>query len=236
MTLTSTHKKEQTLTLSVTYFLILFFILVLVVPAILGLTAALILAVTACFCARRIRRQNKKANPEAAFPFHKSGPPRAVRSPTVPTGANPHYLKKSPSPTAATKPLPGTPSPSTEQPPTPQTTTTKYSEETEVPKNIVSSHELKSPDQDQTDFGEYGKLGTLVFKLRYLVDRNALVVSVVRCRGLPSRNINGSLTTSTDSTNIGQLQGNGKIQSATATDPYVKLQLLPDKQHKVKTR
>lgn len=205
-------------------------------PAILGLTAALILAVTACFCARRIRRQNKKANPEAAFPFHKSGPPRAVRSPTVPTGANPHYLKKSPSPTAATKPLPGTPSPSTEQPPTPQTTTTKYSEETEVSKNIVSNHELKSPDQDQTDFGEYGKLGTLVFKLRYLVDRNALVVSVVRCRGLPSRNINGSLTTSTDSTNIGQLQGNGKIQSATATDPYVKLQLLPDKQHKVKTR
>jgi len=101
----------------------------------------------------------------------------------------------------------------------------------------ISSNELRTPDQDQLDCGEYGKLGSLVFKLRYLMDRNALVVSVVRCRGLPSRNMTGSLLSSTDgSTNIGQLQANGKTQSATATDPYVKLQLLPDKQHKVKTR
>lgn len=77
---------------------------------------------------------------------------------------------------------------------------------------------------DTTDYHEYGKLGSLVFKLRYLIDRNALVVSVVRCRGLPNRTSTGEMPTGM----------NGKTQ--TATDPYVKLQLLPDKQHKVKTR
>lgn len=204
-----------------------------VVPAILGLTAAAILAVTACFCARRIRRLQKKTNPEAAFPFQPPRPPRAVRSPS---GAPSHYLKKSPSPTANTKPLPGhplTPSP-TDIPPAPQTTTTKYTEEVEIPKHIIGNCELKSPDQEHTDTGEYGKLGTLVFKLRYLSDRNALVVSVVRCRGLPARNSNGALVASTDTTTIGgQLKANGKT---TQNDPYVKLQLLPDKQHKVKTR
>nr|CAH7728323.1 unnamed protein product [Callosobruchus chinensis] len=56
-------------------------------------------------------------------------------------------------------------------------------------------------------------LGQLVFKLRYKTDKNALIVSVVRCRDLPAKD-----------TNLG------------SSDPYVKLQLLPDKQHKVKTR
>jgi hypothetical protein len=204
-----------------------------VVPAVLGLTAALILAVTACFCARRIRRQNKKNNPEASFPFQPPRPARAVRSPS---GASTHYLKKSPSPTTLSKPLPGhslTPSP-TDIPPAPQTTTTKYTEESEITKNIVGNSELRT-EFDQTDNGEYGKLGTLVFKLRYLNDRNALVVSVVRARGLPGRSSNGSLISSTDSGTVGQLQANGK-STQNATDPYVKLQLLPEKQHKVKTR
>lgn len=210
-----------------------FFLVILVIPAVLGLTAALILAVTACFCARRIRRQQKKSNPEAAFPFQPPRPPRAVRSPS---GAS-HYLKKSPSPTANTKPFPGHPlSPSsTDNPPAPQTTTTKYTEEVEIPKHAIGQTDLNTPDQDQPDNGEYGKLGNLVFKLRYLADRNALVVSVVRCRGLPARNSNGALVSSTDSSTIGQLQANGKT-TQNATDPYVKLQLLPDKQHKVKTR
>lgn len=197
----------------------------------MGLTLAAILAVAACFCARRVRRQNKKYNPEAAFPFQP--PPRPTRAVRSPSGTTSHYLKKSPSPTTI-KPLPGV-QPSTDPMP-PQTTTTKYSAESEMSKSIVSNNDLKTPDQDHVDNGEYGKLGTLVFKLRYLIDRNALVVSVVRCRGLPSRNMNGSLISSTDSANIGQLQANGKTQAATATDPYVKLQLLPDKQHKVKTR
>lgn len=45
----------------------------------------------------------------------------------------------------------------------------------------------------------------------YENEKNALVVSVVSCQGLPGREPAGP-------------------------DPYVKLQLLPDKQHKVKTR
>ena len=56
-------------------------------------------------------------------------------------------------------------------------------------------------------------LGQLVFKLRYLNEQNALVVSVVKCRGLPARGHHNA-----------------------SSDPYVKLQLLPDKQHHAKTR
>lgn len=48
---------------------------------------------------------------------------------------------------------------------------------------------------------------------RYKHDKTALIVSVVRCRDLPAKD-----------PNLG------------SSDPYVKLQLLPDKQHKVKTR
>ncbi len=56
-------------------------------------------------------------------------------------------------------------------------------------------------------------LGTLHCTIRYSFDKNALVVTVNRCENLPAK----------DST-------------AKSSDPYVKLQLLPEKQHKVKTR
>lgn len=49
--------------------------------------------------------------------------------------------------------------------------------------------------------------------IRYKIDRKALIVSVVKCKDLPAKDSNTS-----------------------SSDPYVKLQLLPDKQHKVKTR
>lgn len=48
---------------------------------------------------------------------------------------------------------------------------------------------------------------------RHNVEKNTLNITVVKCRGLPARD-----------SNIG------------SSDPYVKLQLLPDKNHKVKTR
>lgn len=82
------------------------------------------------------------------------------------------------------------------------------------------------------DEADNGKLGTLVFKLRYLTDRSALVVTVVRCRGLPGR---AAITSTGQPIGNGE-EANGRAQ--TATDPYVKLQLLPlpEKQHKVKTR
>lgn len=191
---------------------------------------AAILAVAACFCARRVRRQNKKSFAEAAFPFQP--PPRPTRAVRSPSGMG-HYLKKSPSPTSAIKPLPGTLSPTTETLP-PQTTTTKYSEENEMSRSLTTVHNEYQTSEQEAGQDEFGKLGSLVFKLRYLVDRNALVVSVVRCRGLPSRiQSNGAVT---ESGNVGQLQSNGKTQTASALDPYVKLQILPEKQHKVKTR
>lgn len=193
----------------------------------MGLTAAAILAVTACFCAKRMRNRNKKTS-EATFPFQPTRRPTAVRSPS---GQPPHYLKKSPSPTAPKPPPSDTPLTP------PEHTVTKYTEENETTPKVnygeAKTPELESPTEnglrieDAIVDGDNGKLGTLVFKLRFLAEKSALVVSVVRCRGLPGRNT--PITTSDVAPG-----SNGKIQSA--TDPYVKLQLLPEKQHKVKTR
>lgn len=220
-----------------------------VIPAVLGLTAAAILAVSACFCARRLRRQNKKVNHEAAFPFQAPRPPKAVRSPS---GQPPQYLKKnSPSPTSVKLP------PGHLSPPEPMQTitTTKYSEEHEViPKHVINGsngNESETVEEMSANPEETGKLGTLVFKLRYLTERNALTVSVVRCRGLQKQpvsiinflrvqipynllrfSLKNLRTQNPDRTGVDG--SNGKTQ--TATDPYVKLQLLPEKQHKVKTR
>lgn len=234
------------------HFIFIRFLLLLlydtVLPAVLGLTLAAFIVLTAFFCTRRLRLRNKKAHHESSIPFQPTRRPTAVRSPS---GQPPHYLKKSPSPTA-TKPLPGTmltmsdslmhssqASGGSLSPPNGKMQTiaiapSKYTEENEIQtKTIVNMTEhtngqglVESPvvAVDSTDYQEYGKLGSLVFKLRYLVDRNALVVSVVRCRGLPNKTSTGEMPTGM----------NGKTQ--TATDPYVKLQLLPDKQHKVKTR
>jgi hypothetical protein len=49
--------------------------------------------------------------------------------------------------------------------------------------------------------------------IRHNVEKSTLNITVVRCQGLPARD-----------SNVG------------SSDPYVKLQLLPDKHHKVKTR
>nr|CAG4650954.1 EOG090X05OW [Simocephalus serrulatus]SVE94218.1 EOG090X05OW [Simocephalus serrulatus] len=68
---------------------------------------------------------------------------------------------------------------------------------------------------EKTDSSGSGtnKLGQLYFKVRHNVDKSTLNITVVRCQGLPARD-----------SNVG------------SSDPYVKLQLLPDKHHKVKTR
>lgn len=57
------------------------------------------------------------------------------------------------------------------------------------------------------------QLGRLFFTVKYSFEKNALVVTVNKCTNLPAK----------DSQNK-------------SSDPYVKLQLLPEKQHKVKTR
>lgn len=231
-----------------------------IVPAILGLTAAAVLSTVACICAKQMRIRNKKQNQhDASFPFQPTRRPTAVRSPS---GQPPHYLKKSPSPTGGKQM--GLLSPMQDQstsPIAPQNM--KYSEEDEAPlpqqaqqqhsssklnvvDNVKQHNHHHSPvetiangnvtitlDESLTNGKEltisdqYGKLGTIYFKLRYLAERNALMVSIIRCRGLPCKG--GTSGTGDIPTGM-----NGRTQAA--TDPYVKLQLLPDKQHKVKTR
>lgn len=230
-----------------------------VVPAILGLTAAAVLSSVACICARHIRIRNKKQNHhDASFPFQPTRRPTAVRSPS---GQPPHYLKKSPSPTGGKNM--GLLSPMQDQstsPIAPQNM--KYTEEDEAPQQQLAQHHSSSKlnvvdgakqhnnhhspvetiangnvtitlddsltnGKELTISDQYGKLGTIYFKLRHLAERNALMVSIIRCRGLPCKG--GAGGTGDIPTGM-----NGRTQPA--TDPYVKLQLLPDKQHKVMTR
>ena len=56
-------------------------------------------------------------------------------------------------------------------------------------------------------------LGKLYFTIKYSFEKTALIVTVNKCNNPPA-----------------------KDSSANTSDPYVKLQLLPEKQHKVKTR
>ncbi|KAH8360273.1 hypothetical protein KR093_011835, partial [Drosophila rubida] len=232
-----------------------------VVPGILGLAAAAVLSTVACICAKHMRIRNKKQNHhDASFPFQPTRRPTAVRSPS---GQPPHYLKKSPSPTGGKQM--GLLSPMQDQstsPIAPQNV--KYAEEDEVPMAQQAQHQQQSASKLNVDNAkphnhhhhspvetiangnvtitldesvangkeltitdQYGKLGTIYFKLRYLAERNALMVSIIRCRGLPCKG--GVSGTGDIPTGM-----NGRTQAA--TDPYVKLQLLPDKQHKVKTR
>ncbi|KAG7172836.1 Synaptotagmin-4-like [Homarus americanus] len=82
--------------------------------------------------------------------------------------------------------------------------------------------ETNTPSKEELELNERNlttkemtptRLGKLHFKLRYNFDKSALVVTIVKCTDLPA-----------------------KDPALTSSDPYVKLQLLPEKQHKVKTR
>ncbi|GBP06795.1 Synaptotagmin-11 [Eumeta japonica] len=160
-----------------------------------------------------------KRGPDKALVFQ---PPRratAVRSPS----SNTHYLRKSPSPTAA---APAPPAPPAPAPPAPAATplannhapgsgglspqSPRAAEPAPLSKELAdaaATEKTTTPPDPENE----GKLGDLHFKLRYENEKSALVVSVVSCQELPGREPAGP-------------------------DPYVKLQLLPDKQHKVKTR
>lgn len=61
----------------------------------------------------------------------------------------------------------------------------------------------------KTQIDNNDNLGTLHLKLKYNYEKQALCVTIIKCCDLPSRDSNNS------------------------SDPYVKLQLLPEKQHKV---
>ncbi|KAJ8718366.1 hypothetical protein PYW08_002603 [Mythimna loreyi] len=182
---------------------------------------AAVLGALACWVARRrnslSHKLGGKRGPDKALVFQ---PPRratAVRSP----GSATHYLRKSPSPTAPAPPAATSPPQPAPQPPTVNSATTPTggnsphsptapTEPAPLSKELADANateKTKTAEPENND----GKLGDLHFKLRYENEKNALVVSVVSCQGLPGREPAGP-------------------------DPYVKLQLLPDKQHKVKTR
>jgi len=122
-----------------------------------------------------------------------------------------HYLKKSPSPTGIKSP-PGC-EPNNE-------TSLSPCEEFINPRPLISTspqlprrdHE-ESTDLSFTENEDGAKLGKLFFTIKYSFEKTALIVTVNKCSNLPAK----------DSAN-------------NTSDPYVKLQLLPEKQHKVKTR
>ncbi len=76
-----------------------------------------------------------------------------------------------------------------------------------------------TPDKDEglkevaEDELKMAQLGTINFSIDYDKQKTALVVTIIKACDLPVKDVN------TDS-----------------SDPYIKLQLLPDKRHKVKTR
>ncbi|CAH0687897.1 unnamed protein product [Spodoptera exigua] len=178
------------------------------------------LAALACWIARRrnslAHKLGGKRGPDKALVFQ---PPRratAVRSP----GSATHYLRKSPSPTAPAPPASSPPQPTPQTPAAnPATTPTggnspqsplAPTEPAPLSKELADANATEKTKTAEPESND-GRLGDLHFKLRYETEKNALVVSVVSCQGLPGREPAGP-------------------------DPYVKLQLLPDKQHKVKTR
>lgn len=201
-----------------------------------------------CYCKNHLLGRHNKlseptkkgrgSGPDKPLAFHQHRKPTAVKSPAGSAGG-PHYLKKSPSPTSQGCSTPGAcgsggssptgqaskASPNTS--PTCETTVQPTSEEVSTSTTkLYTEKETKdcaSPSKEEVEANEKnavsgggsgsGKLGQIVFKLRYKQDKNILIVSVVKCRDLPAKD-----------PNLG------------SSDPYVKLQLLPDKQHKVKTR
>lgn len=68
-------------------------------------------------------------------------------------------------------------------------------------------------EEGKESTGRQLKLGQLHFRLKYNYEKHALCVTIAKCTELPPK----------------------ESSSITSCDPYVKLQLLPDKQHKVCT-
>ncbi|XP_030767062.1 synaptotagmin-11 [Sitophilus oryzae] len=205
-------------------------------PTIIGLCVGgtlfgiLVLAATYYCYQRRRRLRTKRNGPDQPLAFHSHRRPTAVKSPAG-AGTGTHYLKKSPSPTGLSKTPPGmsvphTPSPTgsivgpLESGVSSGSPVEHHKTETQVVKDsCMTENERQTPTKEEQEVNEKNLqqsaayLGQLVFKLRYKHDKNALIVSVVRCKDLPAKDPNTG-----------------------SSDPYVKLQLLPDKQHKVKTR
>lgn len=127
-----------------------------------------------------------------------------------------HYLKKSPSPTGVKSP------PGCEI--TNQSNENNLSpcEEFVNKKPLISTSPqlprkendvIDGPTLSFTENEDGPKLGKLFFTIKYSFEKTALIVTVNKCTNLPAKDL-----------------------TCNTSDPYVKLQLLPEKQHKVKTR
>jgi len=133
-----------------------------------------------------------------------------------------HYLKKSPSPTGVKSP-PGSEGRGGVSPHNHgEEVTLSPTEEYLQRKAIITSpqkvnkNEKENTENTEEHFSENedgANLGKLYFTVKYSFEKNALIVTVNKCTNLPAK----------DTAN-------------NTSDPYVKLQLLPEKQHKVKTR
>ena len=77
----------------------------------------------------------------------------------------------------------------------------------------VQSPSEKDESQKEKEEDKIQRLGTLQFAIKYDQSKTALMVTVSRATDLPPKDPN-----------------------VASSDPYVKLQLLPEKKHKVKTR
>merc|ERR1711953_599514 len=122
-----------------------------------------------------------------------------------------HYLKKSPSPTGSKLP----PGESTALSPV-ETEDGSPAKKIQQSTNTEDNTDASETNLDLEYLGENedgSKLGRLFFTVKYSFEKTALIVTINKCSNLPAK----------DSTNK-------------TSDPYVKLQLLPEKQHKVKTR
>ncbi|XP_075210861.1 synaptotagmin 4 [Lycorma delicatula] len=211
-------------------------------PAVLGicLASSLFLLTVGFLCFLYRRRETVALNTKlvgdrtAPLVFYHHRKPTAVKSPAG-SASGPHYLRKSPSPgttpaggSGANSPTGSTASgkpgksagnsPSTEEPNVTsggEGNNTKFHVENETGEKSAGSPKEDSEKTEKiiTTKSTNSPLGQLVFKLRYKEEKNKLVVSVVKCIDLPA-----------------------KDPSVRSSYPYIKLQLLPEKRHKVKTR
>lgn len=210
----------------------------------------LVLSLICCCCLRRGTNGGHERKKKKPFGIKRTGylkdkfcTSKPTRNPTP--VSNPdrgsHYLKKSPSPTGIKSP-PGGNSTMTEEylqrkalittnnqtkRSTNDTSFTEANNDLEVTptnediplpcvdnsNNLVTVTNEKNHEEDVPNHHGGGHLGKMISTVRYCFEKNALVVTINRCENLPA-----------------------KDSAAKSSDPYVKLQLLPEKQHKVKTR
>ena len=120
-----------------------------------------------------------------------------------------NYLKKSPSPTGSKSP-PQQPNQSQSESDRQEVTAKNDETASRDSENASCSDNTSTSrlDQDDSSVGEF-KLGKLQFCLKYNYEKHAISVSMIKCMSLPGKN---------------------------TINTYVKLQLLPDKKHKVSRR